>query len=98
MSTDFIKRTTQLSGKDKGPKVKPRGGKAKLAESKNKALFAKAKEKKGDSRINLSDLINELNARKGIEVSKGVTASTLKGVGKKIAGVFPLVGTKTRKD
>jgi len=83
---------------NKGPKVKPRGGEKKLQISKNKALFAKAKEKKSDARINLSDLINELNARRGIQVSKGVTASTLKGVGKKIAGVFPLVGTKTKKD
>ena len=83
---------------NKGPKVKPRGGEKKLQVSKNKALFAKAREKKEEGRINLSDLINELNARKGIEVSKGVSASTLKGVGKKIAGVFPLVVTKTRKD
>ena len=80
MSTDFIKRRTQLSGKDKGPKVKPRGGKAKLAESKNKAHFAKAKEKKGDSRINLSDLINELNARKGVELSTKMGKGALTGL------------------
>ena len=31
---------------NKGPKVKPRGGEKKLQISKNKALFAKAREKK----------------------------------------------------
>jgi hypothetical protein len=86
--SDFIKK----------PKVKPRGGEKKLQISKNKALYAKAKEKKTDGKINLSNLIKELNARKGVEISAGVTASTLKGVGKKIAGVIPLVGTKTKKD
>jgi len=78
--SDFIKRRTELSGKDKGPKVKPRGGKAKLAESKNKALFAKAKEKKPDTRINLSDIINELNARKGVELSTKMGKGSLAGL------------------
>tara|TARA_X000001388_G_C2148861_1_gene91641 strand:- start:82 stop:324 length:243 start_codon:yes stop_codon:yes gene_type:complete len=80
MSTEsnFIKRRNELGGK--GPKVKPRGGKAKLEESKAKALIA------------------SLNALRGVQISKGVSTSTLKGVGKKIAGVIPLVGTKTKKD
>tara|TARA_E500000318_G_scaffold86837_1_gene83612 strand:+ start:281 stop:523 length:243 start_codon:yes stop_codon:yes gene_type:complete len=80
MSTEsnFKKRRNELGGK--GPKVKPRGGKAKLEESKAKALIA------------------SLNALRGVQISKGVSTSTLKGVGKKIAGVIPLVGTKTKKD
>ena len=80
MSTEsnFIKRRNELGGK--GPKVKPRGGKAKLEESKAKALIA------------------SLNSLRGVQISKGVSTSTLKGVGKKIAGVIPLVGTKTKKD
>jgi len=94
--SDFIKRRKELSGK--GPKVKPRGGEKKLRVSKNKALFAKVREKKEEGRINLSDLINELNSKKGVEISSNVTASTLKGVGKKIAGVIPLAGTGTKKD
>ena len=91
--SDFIKRRKELSGK--GPKVKPRGGEAKLKESKAKALLAKRKE---SGRKDTTDLIRSLNALKGVEISKGVSTSTLKGVGKKIAGVIPLAGTGTKKD
>jgi len=65
---------------NKGPKVKPRGGEKKLQISKNKALFAKAREKKEEGRINLSDLINELNARKGVELSTKMGKGALTGL------------------
>ena len=78
--SDFIKRRTELSGKDKKPKVKPRGGEKKLQISKNKALYAKAKERKTDGKINLSDLIDSLNARKGVELSTKMSKGSLAGL------------------
>ena len=78
----------------KGPKIQPRGGKAKLELSKAKSFLARRKE---FGRKNTDDLIRSLNAVKGVEISKGVTASTLKGVANKIANVIPFAGAPSKK-
>ncbi len=96
--SDFIKRRTELGGKDKKPKVKPRGGEKKLKESKAKVLNKKAydlaRSRKESGRLNTTDLIASLNALKGVEISKGVTTGVLKGLGKKINKVIPITGSK----
>jgi hypothetical protein len=79
----------------KGPKIQPRGGKAKLELSKAKSLLAKRKE---SGRKDTTDLIRSLNAVKGVEISKGVSASVLKGVANKIANVIPVAGIAGKKN
>ena len=78
----------------KGPTIKPRGGKTKLELSKAKAFLSKNKE---SGRRSTQDLIRSLNAVKGVEISKGVSASVLKSVGNKIANVIPLAGAPGKK-
>jgi hypothetical protein len=84
----------------KGPTIKPRGGEKKLKDSKSKVLTNKAYElarnRKSEGRLDTKDLIQSLNAVKGVEISKGVSASVLKGVGNKIAKVIPLTGKKNK--
>jgi|TARA_A100000171_G_scaffold4040_1_gene3340 hypothetical protein len=86
----------------KGPKIKPRGGEKKLKDSKNKVLINKAYElarsRKSEGRLDTKDLIQSLNAVKGVEISKGVSASVLKGVANKIANVIPVAGVAGKKN
>jgi len=84
--SDFINRRKNLGGT--GPKVKPRGGEAKLKESKEAASkFKKLRE--------------SLNNMRGVSVAEGVGAAGFRSIANKIGNVIPLVGTlkpKTKKD
>tara|TARA_R100000231_G_C5196336_1_gene126010 strand:+ start:223 stop:483 length:261 start_codon:yes stop_codon:yes gene_type:complete len=79
---DFVNGRKKFGGK--GPKVKPRGGETKLKTSQNKAIFSKIKENKPDGRINITDIIRELNNRKGVELSTGLGKAGLEGLAKAI--------------
>jgi chorismate synthase len=74
----------------KGPKIKPRGGKTKTR--------IKKLNSGGEGRLDTKDLIQSLNAVKGVEISKGVSASVLKGVANKIANVIPVAGVAGKKN
>ena len=68
----------------KGPKVKPRGGETKLKISQNKAIFSKIKERKSDGRVDVADVIRELNNRKGVELSTGLGKAGLQNLARAI--------------